>query len=78
MHEPPINKASKRKLREYPRIQQPEPLSFDDLRKELVAKPNTGLKSVPNANISFENTSIDNNLVCQIWEITSSSMKNLE
>jgi len=74
---PPINKASKRKLREYPRIQQPEPLSFDDLRKELVAKPNTGLKSVPNANISFENTSIDNNLVCQIWEITSSSMNKL-
>jgi len=74
---PPINKFSKRKLKEYPKLQQPEPLSFDDLRKELVPSVDSGLKPVPNASITFDKTSASNNIVCQVWEVTSSSMNKL-
>lgn len=78
-HMPPINKVSRKKLKEYPKLQQPTPLSFNDLRRELnIGASNTGWSTVePPAEIVFDKTSTSNNLVCQVWEVTSSSMNKL-
>mgnify|MGYP003974378739 CR=1 FL=1 len=78
-HLPPVNKVSRRELKKYPKLQQPTPLSFGDLQKELNIGPdNTGWSTVePPANITFDKTSTSNNLVCQVWEVTSSSMNKL-
>lgn len=73
----PINKVSGKKLKDYPKIQQPMPLSYNDLREELDGNE-TGWSGVgPPAKIAFDKTSYSNNLVCQVWEITSSSMNKL-
>ena len=73
----PINKVSGKKLKDYPKIQQPAPLSYNDLREELEGNE-AGWSGVgPPAEITFDKTSYSNNLVCQVWEITSSSMNKL-
>jgi len=78
-HMPPINKTSRKQLKKYPKLQQPTPLSFDDLRQELNAGDTLNSWSAvePPAKIVFDKTSATNNLVCQVWEVTSSSMNKL-
>ena len=75
---PPKNKTSGQQLRDYPKIQQPEPQSYDDLRAELDGTGVGGWSGVGDpAEIKFDKTSPTNNLVCQVWEVTSSSMTKL-
>ncbi len=77
-HMAPINKVSRQELKSYPKLQQPTPLSYDDLRKELEGNTADGWSGVGDpAEITFDKTSNSNNLVCQVWEITSSSMEKL-
>tara|TARA_B100001094_G_scaffold328748_2_gene389881 strand:+ start:559 stop:1497 length:939 start_codon:yes stop_codon:yes gene_type:complete len=77
-HLPPINKTSGNELKEYPKIQQPAPASYDDLRRELEGSESGGWTGVGDpATIKFDKTSPTNNLVCQVWEVTSSSMNKL-
>jgi len=53
-------------------------LSYDDLRKELDGNSAVDWTGVGEpAEITFDATSDSNNLVCQVWEITSSSMEKL-
>ena len=74
----PVNKISGQELRDYPKLQQPTPLSYDDLRMELDGSSNTGWSGVGDpAEIKFDKTSASNNLVCQVWEVTSSSLEKL-
>ena len=73
---PPKNKTSKRVLRDYEKIQQPTPLTYDDLRVELEGDGEWSGVGDP-ASITFDKTSPNNNLVCQVWEVTSSSMNKL-
>lgn len=72
---PPVNKGSSKKLAEYPRLEQPEPMTFKDLSDNLGIGSDWRTTSV--ANIGFEKTSIENNLVCQVWEVTSGSLTKL-
>lgn len=75
---PPKNKISGDQLRDYPKIQQPEPQSYNDLRTELEGTGVGGWSGVGDpAQIKFDKTSPTNNLVCQVWEVTSSSMTKL-
>lgn len=76
-HLPPVNKVSRRKLKKYPKLQQPAPLSYDDLRKELDGDSTSWTGVGSPAQIKFEKTSNTNNLVCQVWEVTSASMNKL-
>ena len=76
-HLAPVNKISKRKLFDYPKIQQPTPETFEDLRRELEGD-SVGWSGVgESAKIEFTSTSTNNNLICQVWEITSSSINKL-
>lgn len=75
---PPVNKTSGTELRSYPKLQQPTPMTYDDLKVELEGATNsewTGVGDV--ASITFDSTSPTNNLVCQVWEVTSSSVEKL-
>ena len=75
---PPVNKVSGKVLKDFPRLQQPAPLSYEDLRVELEGLSSNKWSGVgPPAEVVFENTSPQNNLVCQVWEITSSSVEKL-
>ena len=74
---PPVNKVSKRKLKKYPALQQPAPLSYDDLRKELDGDASGWTGVGDPAEVVFEKTSNANNLVCQVWEVTSGSINKL-
>ncbi len=77
-HLPPVNKTSGEKLREYPKLQQPAPSSYEELRLELEGNDATGWSGVGDpATIKFDKSSATNNLVCQVWEVTSSSMNKL-
>ena len=77
-HLPPVNKITNQELRVYPKLQQPAPMSYNDLRLELDGNTSIGWDGVGEpAEISFDKTSESNNLVCQVWEITSSSMEKL-
>ena len=72
---PPVNKGTTRKLAEYTRLEQPEPLTFSDLQDSLGV--NSKFTPTYVADIDFEKTSIDNNLICQVWEVSSSSLTKL-
>ncbi len=75
---PPVNKTSGKQLKSYPKLQQPMPLSYDDIRRELEGSPGNNWSGVGDpAEISFDRTSASNNLVCQVWEVTSSSVEKL-
>ena len=75
---PPVNKISGKKLKDFARLQQPTPLSYDDLRIELEGTTSGQWSGVgPPVSVKFDSTSPDNNLVCQVWEITSSSVEKL-
>ena len=75
---PPVNKVSGNELKKFERLQQPTPLSYDDLRVELEGTTNGQWTGVGDpAKISFDKTSPQNNLVCQVWEVTSSSVDKL-
>lgn len=75
---PPVNKSSKNKLRDYPKLQQPTPMAYSDLSQELDGTGAGGWSGVGDpAKITFDKTSPTNNLVCQVWEVTSSSMNKL-
>jgi len=75
---PPINKTSRKQLKTFAKLQQPTPLSFDDLATELGANDPSGETGVgPPISLTFPATSNDNNLVCQVWEVTSGSINKL-
>lgn len=77
-HLPPVNMTSGQPLKVYPKLQQPMPLSYDDLRVELDGTSSGQWSGVGDpAEITFDRTSTSNNLVCQVWEVTSSSMEKL-
>ena len=72
---PPVNKGSSKPLAEYSKLEQPEPLSFKDIEDSL----GVGSKWRPTlvADVDFEETSNDNNVVCQVWEVSSGSLTKL-
>ena len=75
---PPVNKVSGNKLKEFERLQQPTPLFYDDLQVELEGTTNGQWSGVGDpARITFDKTSPNNNLICQVWEVTSSSVNKL-
>ena len=75
---PPINKESSNELRSYPKLQQPTPTTYTDLSQELDGTGAGGWSGVGDpAKITFDKTSPSNNLVCQVWEVTSSSIEKL-
>ena len=77
-HLPPVNMTSEQPLKVYPKLQQPMPISYDDLRVELDGTASGQWSGVGDpAEITFDNTSTSNNLVCQVWEVTSSSIEKL-
>jgi hypothetical protein len=75
---PPVNKISKKQLRTYPKLQQPTPMTFNDLANELGSNDPSGETGVgPPISVTFPATSNDNNLVCQVWEVCSGSINKL-
>ena len=74
----PIQYGTGRVLRKYPKLQQPAPLSYEQLQRDLRA-----VRSMTNTSAgaplvaTFKATSKENNLVCQIFEVTSGSMNKL-
>ena len=75
---PPINKVSSTELRSYPKLQQPTPTTYTDLSQELDGTGAGNWSGVGDpAKIRFDKTSPSNNLVCQVWEVTSSSIEKL-
>ena len=75
---PPINKTSRKELRNYPKLQQPTPMTYDDLANELGSNDPSGETGVGDPiSLTFPATSADNNLVCQVWEVCSGSINKL-
>ena len=72
---PPVNKGSTKPLKDYPKLEQPEPMTFSDLEDSLGV--GSKWKAPQLQEITFEETSTDNNLVCQVWEMTSGSLNKL-
>ena len=72
---PPVSKGTTRKLADYPRLEQPEPLTFTDLSDSLGIDSDWRATSV--ADLSFEKTSVENNVICQVWEVSSGSLTKL-
>lgn len=74
----PINKTSQAELREYPKLQQPTPLTFQDLMASLKTGNPSGETGVgPPLEITFPETSLSNNIVCQMFEVCSGSVDKL-
>ena len=74
----PINKTSGAILRDYPKLQQPTPLTFQDLLVSLGANDPSGETGVGDPmKITFPQTSKMNNLVCQLFEVCSGSVEKL-
>ena len=74
----PINRVSGAVLRDYPKLQQPAPLNFQDLMVSLGANDPSGETGVGEPlNVTFPETSKDNNLVCQVFEVCSGSVDKL-
>jgi len=75
---PPLQKGTGNQLRDWPRLEQAGPQSWDDLAKELGASNPSGETGCGDPiTATFSSTSRDNNLVCQIFEVTSGSMNKL-
>ena len=75
---PPVQNGTSVVLREYAKLEQPAPLNFDDLQIELNAVQSMRNTSAGAAlEATFTKTSKDNNIVCQIFEVTSGSMNKL-
>lgn len=72
---PPVNKGTNKKLAEYAKLEQPEPLTFSDLKDSLAV--DSKWQTTFFADLEFEETSIDNNIVCQVWEVSSGSLTKL-
>lgn len=68
---PPVSKVSGNVIANLPRLQQPAPLSFGQLIRGFTPQQRQPLE------VNFRETSLNNNMVCQVWEITSSSMEKL-
>jgi hypothetical protein len=74
----PVNKVSGTVLRDYPKLQQPAPLNFQELMISLGANDPSGETGVGEAlDITFPETSKENNLVCQVFEVCSGSVDKL-
>ena len=58
-------------IRQFAQLQQPSPLSFDALTSEL------NETDVEPIRLTFPATSLDNNIVLQVFEITSGSVEKL-
>ena len=74
---PPVQGLG-RQLRKFPKLQQPTPQTYDDVLRDLggvLSSRNTSAGDP--LDIHFTKTSKDNNLVCQIFEVTSGSMNKL-
>jgi hypothetical protein len=68
---PPVSKVSGNVIREFQKLQQPAVLSFSALVEQL------SQTDVDPVSITFPATSLDNNVVVQVFEITSGSMEKL-
>ncbi|MAG26772.1 hypothetical protein CMI47_14620 [Candidatus Pacearchaeota archaeon] len=74
----PINKTSGTVLRDYPKLQQPAPLNFEELMVSLGANDPSGETGVGEPlKVTFPETSKENNLVCQVFEVCSGSVNKL-
>jgi hypothetical protein len=75
---PPTNRVSGEVLRDYPKLQQPAPLTYQDLMVSLGANDPSGETGVGEPlKITFTSTSSENNLVGQIFEVCSGSVEKL-
>ena len=75
---PPTNRVSGIELRQYPKLQQPPPLTYPDLLTSLGANDPSGETGVGTPlTLTFPETSKENNLVCQIFEVCSGSIEKL-
>ena len=75
---PPVNKISSKNLRVFSKLQQPTPLTYGDLEAELGAADPSGETGVgPPITLTFPETSNDNNLVCQVFEVRSDGIDKL-
>jgi hypothetical protein len=68
---PPVSKVSGNVIREFQKLQQPAVLSFSTLIEQL------SQTDVDPVSITFPATSLDNNVVVQVFEITSGSVEKL-
>lgn len=75
---PPVQNGTSRVLRSYPKLQQPAPMNFKDLQLELGSiRSMTNTAGGAPLEATFTKTSRDNNVLCQIFEVTSGSMNKL-
>ena len=75
---PPKNKTSGVVLRDYPKLQQPTPLTFQELMVSLGAHDPSGETGVGDPlKITFSDTSNSNNLVCQMFEVRTDGIEKL-
>ncbi len=75
---PPQQKGTGNQLREWPRLEQPGLQSWADLAKDLGADSPSGETGCGDPiTAKFTSTSRENNLVCQVFEVTSGSMNKL-
>tara|TARA_Y100001970_G_scaffold279703_1_gene387480 strand:- start:4090 stop:5184 length:1095 start_codon:yes stop_codon:yes gene_type:complete len=63
-------------LRDYARLEQPEPLTIENL-VPLPGFPYTMTRDPRVLSVDFSETSKENNVVCQVWEVSSGSMTKL-
>ena len=75
---PPTNRISGAELRSFPQLEQPPILSYEDLLVSLGANNPSGETGVgAPLTITFPETSKENNLVCQMFEVCSGSVEKL-
>ena len=72
---PPVNKGSSHRLYDYPKLERPEPMSFTEIEDRLGVGSDWKYTNV--ADVDFLDTSMENNIVCQVWEVTEDSLTKL-
>lgn len=72
---PPVNKGTNKALFEYSKLEQPEPMNYRQIEDDLGVGTPWRVPRV--ADLEFPLTSLDNNLVCQVWEVTSEKLNKL-
>ena len=72
---PPVNKGTNKALFEYSKLEQPEPMDYRQIEDDLGVGTPWRVPRV--ADLEFPLTSLENNLVCQVWEVTSEKLNKL-
>ena len=66
-----LNKASWSYIENYPKLNESSPVTFEELENSLLAKKRDSI------DVFFNDTSRDNNLVCQMFEFSQDGVEKL-